>query len=250
MTAVVRSLARQFTCVHQTSFKNLLVSGCSYTWNNHQSVPVTWPCYLRDLMGFEQVLDCSQPGSGNTHIFNSIINELELNTAISVTDTVIIVMWSGLGRTDILADYSITRDYEDCPRPTYLFDKQQRYASTSIWHNLKTNSPFATFNRQYQKLFAGGGRITQSLLQIIALGNYLQNRGYQYMFLNWEPMQYLDQVEPALIARALSYITDLTSLGEYADRTNQRVPNDGHPTVDAHLEWTRQVLLPHVINWL
>jgi hypothetical protein len=107
----------------------------------------------------------------------------------------------------------------------------------------------ATFNQQYQKLFLGGARITQSLLHIIALGNYLQNRGYQYMFLTWEPMQGLDLVEPALVARALPYITDLTPLGKYADSTNQRY-RDNHPTVDAHLEWTRQVLLPHVIECL
>jgi hypothetical protein len=250
MTAVVRSLTQQFECVKQTRFKNLLVSGCSYTWNNHLTVPVTWPCYLRDLMGFEQVLDCSQSSGGNTHIFNSTLNELELNNTVSAEDTVVLVMWSGLERTDILADHSVTRYYDVCPRPTYYFDQQQRYSSTNIWGNLTNGSPLAEFNRRYNQLFLGGGRITQSLLHIIALGNYLENRGYQYVFLSWEPLRGLELADPVLVDRARPYITDITTLGSYANKTRQRIPNDGHPTIDAHLQWTREVLVPYLSDYL
>jgi hypothetical protein len=248
MTAVVRALPAQFECVKQTRFKNLLANGCSYTWNNHTTVPVTWPCYLRDLMGFDRVLDCSQPGGGNTHIFNSTLNELELATGISAADTLVVVMWSGLERTDMLADHSVTSYYDDCPRPTYRFDQQQQYSSTSIWDNLKNGSPLAEFNQLYNQLFLGGARITQSLLHIIALANYLQNRGYQYVFLSWEPLKGLELADPSLVDRAVPHITDITTLGSYATATQQRIPNDGHPTVDAHLQWTRQVLVPYLTD--
>lgn len=195
------------------------------------------------------MLDCSQPGGGNTHIFNSMVNELELNTTVSAADSLVVIMWSGLERTDILADHSVTSYYDTCPRPTYYFDQLQRYSSTSVWSNLINRTPLAEFNRQYQQLFLGGARITQSLLHIIALGNYLENRGFQYVFLTWEKMTGLDLVDPDLVARAVPYITDIMTLGDYADQTGQRIPDDGHPTVDAHLQWTRQVLLPHLMTF-
>jgi hypothetical protein len=110
MTAKTRKLAKQFTTTYSTEFKNLLVSGCSYTFNNSENHICSWPYYLRDLAGFNEVYDCSQSGAGSNHIFNSIINEIETNININIQDTLVIIMWSGLTRTDVIAEQDITAE--------------------------------------------------------------------------------------------------------------------------------------------
>ena len=83
MTATLRQLPRVFDPVYTSQWQNLLVSGCSYTWNNSMTDICTWPYYLRDLGNFQQVWDCSQGGSGPAHCFNSIINELTINPELT-----------------------------------------------------------------------------------------------------------------------------------------------------------------------
>lgn len=248
MIAAVRNIPRQFDVVHQTAYTNLVVSGCSFTWNNHESVAASWPYYLRDLMGFEQVIDCSQTGGGNTHIFNSIVNELETNDSLHANNSLIVVMWSGLERTDILADYEVTADYEIIPRPTYFFDSEKKYSSASIHFGMQNRNLLSDFAQSYQKLFLGGARVTQSLIHIVALANYLEQKKFRYVFLSYENLQGLELADERLVNRVLPLLANIETLGSYADRTNQRVPNDHHPTIHARLSWTREVLIPYLVN--
>ena len=104
------------------------------------------------------------------------------------------------------------------------------------------------FAQSYQKLFLGGARITESLIHITALANYLDNRGFRYIFLNYEPLKGLELADSALVDRVVPLLANVETLGSYADRTNQRIPVDNHPTIDAHLSWTRQVLTPYIVN--
>ena len=94
-------IKKQFNTVHDFGIKNLIVSGCSFTYNSLDTTSLTWPYFLRDLGGFDQVLDTSLPGAGNSHISNSLIWALEMDQPDPAT-SLVIVMWSGHDRDDYI----------------------------------------------------------------------------------------------------------------------------------------------------
>ena len=103
-------IKKQFDTVHDFGIKNLIVSGCSFTYNNHETSASTWPYYLKDLGGFDQVLDCSMPGAGNYHIASSLQWAIEMQNP-DPTNSLVIVMWSGNDRDDYICPQSIITDY-------------------------------------------------------------------------------------------------------------------------------------------
>ena len=103
-------IQKQFETVFDFNIKNLIVSGCSFTHNNSMSASVTWPYYLRDLGGFENVLDTSLPGAGNYHISNSLIWALE-SESTDPKQSLVIVMWSGNDRDDWITPVSNINQY-------------------------------------------------------------------------------------------------------------------------------------------
>jgi hypothetical protein len=104
------NIKKQFDTVHNFDIKNLIVGGCSFTYNNHETSAVTWPYYLRDLGGFEQVLDCSLPGAGNSHIADSLQWALEVDRP-EPADSLVIVMWSGCDRDDYICPEENIKPY-------------------------------------------------------------------------------------------------------------------------------------------
>lgn len=224
-----------------TRFSNLMVSGCSYVWNNSEEHVCTWPYYLKYIAGFNQVLDCSQCGAGSNHIFNSVINEIETNPSINPTNTLVIVMWSGLSRTDVIAESEITHPWHY--QSNYDFD--QKYSTLVL---LRENHPIGGHVGKlceiYTKLISPEAQIYESYIKIIALDHYLRSRGFSYLFLNWEKMD--QQFDPSipLYHQAKSLIDPSVALGEFADNRNMRIPGDGHPDVECHLQWCREILIP------
>ena len=88
----------------------------------------------------------------------------------------------------------------------------------------------------------------QSIINIIALHSYLEHRGFKSIFLNWESTSEIElsDIDSHLTQRIKELIAPLETLGEYATRTQSRIPGDGHPSVHAHLNWTQQVLIPYL----
>ena len=41
---------------------------------------------------------------------------------------------------------------------------------------------------------------------------------------------------------------EIDSLGEFAIYHNELIPNDGHPTLNAHERWTREKLIPTLLQ--
>jgi hypothetical protein len=105
-----RNIKKQFNIIHNFGIKNLIVSGCSFTYNDVDTAPVTWPYYLRDLGGFDQVLDCSLPGAGNSHISDSLIWGLEIDQ-LDPAASLVIVMWSGHDRDDYICPNEHINNY-------------------------------------------------------------------------------------------------------------------------------------------
>ena len=83
-------------------YKNLLVSGCSFTKDWGAGALRSWPHFVQQHYNFDTVVNCALSGAGNKHIADSIIHQLEFNTELTPVDTYVIVMWSGADRMDTL----------------------------------------------------------------------------------------------------------------------------------------------------
>ena len=240
--AHTRQLKKQFTSTHTTKFENLLVSGCSYTYNNSDTRLVTWPYYLRDIAGFNKVYDASQSGAGSNHVFNSIINEIETDPDINADNTLVIIMWSGLLRTDVIAETYITKPHHTMSN--YEFNDKFSTLSISVDDG---DTLVEQLCHQYKKLVSSDAQILESSFKIIALQAYLEKRGFKYIMLNWmDQTQELDTLNTSIKESVLSIFDPVRTLDEYTQATQQRIPNDGHPTPDAHLSWTLEYLIPYL----
>ena len=246
MTAKIRNLPKQFTSTHNTKFKNLLVSGCSFTFNNSDKDICSWPYYLRDLAGFDEVYDCSQSGAGNNHVFNSIINEIETNSDINTRNTLVIIMYAGLTRTDVIAEQDITRPWH--PMSNYCFDDQ--FATLTLFNSVDDTTPLDQLGRRYKKLVSMDAQIYESLIKIITLKAYLDQKGFKSVITSYKDLQSRlkgTTIGPAIVKSALLTIDAVTYLDSYAASMNLQEP-DGHPTPNGYLGWTQEHLLPFLVE--
>jgi hypothetical protein len=247
MTATIRNLTQVFSPTHQSRYQNLLVSGCSYTWNNSNQHICTWPYYLRDLANFEEVFDCSQGGAGNNHIFNSVVNELSTNQNLTPNNTCVIIMWSGLERVDFICRSDVVKN----SRPTgltgyYQFDEADTFASLSVWPSSKDS--LQELLKTYRVTVDLSAQILESAIKIIALKEFLQSLGYTFCFVDWRDQQYqINNFDNTIVDKASSTISKIETLNSFTTRKGTRVA-DGHPTPDSHLSWTQEILLPHLIE--
>lgn len=233
MTIKIRNLTKVFSPTHQTTYKNLLVSGCSFTFNNSEVNICTWPYYLADLAQFETVYDLSQIAAGNNHIFNSVIYEIEANNNITPENTLIIVMWSGLTRTDVIVEQGQRNEMH------YRFDK--RFSTLNIYNDPKNTNPVDELSFLYKKIVSPDSQILESLIKIKALQGYLEFRNFRYVFLSWmDPAPELSRIQTPLTM----IIDNIPYLYEFVQQRNMLIPNDGHPSPDGHLLWTRNCLIP------
>lgn len=243
MTATVRPIARQFAPVAKLVLPKVLITGCSFTFNNSLEHACSWPYYLRDLADVEEIYDCSQVGAGNAHMFNSIINEIETNNDVSATDTLVIVMLSGMTRTDVIATQDVTKRWHTMSN--YCFD--QTFATLNIPNSVEYNAdPLLTnLSRLYKLNVDVSAQVLESSLKIIALDAYLKCRGFNYIISSWKNPE-PELAESKLKQQVLDLLAPLEYLGDHARRINQCVP-DGHPTPDGYLDWTRQHLVPFLL---
>ena len=243
-------IEKRFETVCNFGIKNLIVSGCSFTFNNSLFTPVTWPYYLRDLGGFERVYDTSLPGVGNYHIASSLQLALELDP-IDPKESLVIVMWSGNDRDDYLCPDSNDNGNYPC---------EFRYSKNVITGITGGSNPESAGNtKQGLKELAATktpeSRAYENYLLTIGLKNYLENNGYRYIFLD-----YIDRTLPnrtwdfsieqylpkQLATNYKNSKTDIDSPYAYCLKNDLLHDDDFHPTPDGHLTWTKQVLIPHL----
>ena len=242
MTAKIRNLPRDFAPTHRLKFDNILVSGCSFTFNNSEEHVCSWPYYLRNHTDANEIYDCSQSGAGNNHIFNSVVNELETNKSLTPDNTLIIVMWSGLSRTDVIATQDITAEWHHMSN--YHFD--DKFSTLTIFGIVDGKTPLDELCKKYKTLVDSDAQIYESLLKIIALKNYLENRGFNYVFTSFQdPLPELSKVNSPMTKSVRNSLEDLPYLREYSIDSN-RVEPCGHPTPDCYAQWTREHLIPYL----
>ena len=229
------------------------------TYNNSDVDICSWPYYLRDLANFKSIYNVAQAGAGTTHIFNSIINEVEYNEKISPEDTQIIVMWSGLTRTDTISTQDITTPwhnyvsadynasamyYKSNSLYTYHFNDQ--FATLSLFNGARGKTPMDDLCRSYKRHVSTDATIYESMLKIKSLKGYLDNKGFNSIFtIMYDPSEDLK-----IIDKTINELDDIPYLLEFA--TEQRLleggVTGGHPVPDGYLRWTKEHLIPYLID--
>lgn len=214
-------------------------------WNNSEQDLCSWPYYLRDRAGFDEVYDASQSGAGSNHIFNSIVNEVETNPDVSAQKTLIVVMWSNLTRTDVIAPNSVTRPWHHMSN----YDFDENFSTLSIFNTTSGSSILDKLCADYKKIIPFTAQVYESVLKILALYSYLQNKNFNFIFTTWQdPSPELDILKHKdLKKKVLNLLSPIELLLPHASRFNMIGPC-GHPTPDGYLSWTMNCLIPYLCD--
>jgi len=246
---------RTFNTECDLGYRNLIVSGCSFTNNFNKEHVHTWPYYLRDLGGFDKVIDCSCSGAGNSHIARSVISCIELGEFDPI-DTLVMVMWSGYDRDDFLVDPKVlNRKQPD----HYNYTKDVAAGMTG---GLLGDSNLLVSIENIKKIKSSQSRALENYILIQGLAKYLDAHHFKYVFTefstpgkmrdtNFDPLPHL----PGKLQQPFKQLVRniVPNLGDWAlpelEYHKENKGGDGyHPDADQHLGWTRSVLLPYLIK--
>ena len=241
-----RKIKKQFDTIHRVGYSNLIVSGCSFTFNNHETSSASWPYYLRDIGGFNQVYDCSLPGAGNYHIANSLQWCLETDP-IDPSDSLVVVMWSGNDRDDYAMP--ISNDTKNYP---FHFNYSKDVVSGITGGSAKWNVGNV---KEYCVPKSKESRAIENYLIINSMYHYLKSKGFKFVFLDFlkgiSRTNHFDLTTYLPTKPKRTYkemFTSITDLHEWAIRNDFLESDDLHATVDGQLDWTRKVLHPYLVD--
>jgi hypothetical protein len=244
------NIKHQFELQHNFNIKNLIVSGCSFTYNLHDTFAVSWPYVLQDVGGFDQVLDCSMPGAGNYHISNSLQWALEIDQP-DPKDSLVIVMWSGADRDDYICPSADINEHNS----NFCYSKN---AMTAITGGLRKESIGNTIRKEFKEFTVTKtheSRAIENYLYIVQTWNYLKNTNYKFVFLNFldgdlpsrtkhfDIKKYLPKLARENLNSMIASIPDLYSWSLKKDLLSE---DDFHPNADGYESWTKQILLPYL----
>ena len=239
-----RNIDRAVDQLHDFGYKNLIVSGCSFTYNNSDEHVCAWPYYLRDIGGFETVLDSSLPGAGNAHIANSLKWAIEIDQP-APEDSLVIVMWSGNNRDDCIIPADSLNSYAF----KFLYSKHVASGITGGNHD----GAGSNINDFQQPTKSKESRAIENYLHIVSTYHYLQSKNYRFVFLNYCERDLVTlandfEIFPYLPVSARkklkSIVTDTVDVYKWAAGHNDLYTDQFHANTESHLTWTRQILLP------
>jgi hypothetical protein len=250
MAFKIRNLKKQFDTIVDFGIKNLVVSGCSFTFNNSDDHMCTWPYYLKDLGNFSQVYDCSLPGAGNHHISHSLQWSLESEN-LNPDDTLVIVMWSGNNRDDLILPSVAIKPYP------FSF----RYSSTvcsGISSGLGEGGTLDNnLSDELAKSKNNDSRSIENFLYINSTWHYLKNKNYRFCFLNYASRDDIKNdfeiscaVPLHLKEKYSKMFLNVDPLYNWSVKNNLLSEDLFHPNINGHLEWTRSALIPSLIETL
>jgi len=230
----IRNTPKVFDVINDIGYKNLLVGGCSFTFNISDTDSSSWPYYIRDKCGFEQVYDCSVQGASNYQIMTSVTYALE-TAALNPKETLVIIMWSGYGRDSVIVGDEVTDNKDFVYDYT---DKVKCIINTGV--NKKTRH----------------SRALENYIYVTMLWEYLKSKGYNTVFLNF--------VEPGMPVRDTTFdvakflpnelaqtfeskFSPIENFYKYCVKHNMLQEDDFHPTMQGHLSWAHNVLAPALL---
>jgi hypothetical protein len=249
----IRNIKKQFDTIHDFGFENLLIGGCSFTYNNSESDSCTWPYYLRDLGGFKTVYDFSMIGAGNTHIKNSIIYGME-KFQFDTANTLVIVQWAGHDRDDYIVDPTSLNDYPY--RYHYEDNAAAGITGGQGMANLENSEPI----KQIQQIKNKTSRSIENYITIKSLESYLTLNNFKFVFFeyrdyslpgrdsNFDPKLFLP---PAITEKYQNMMTVMQqNFYRFCLYRDLMEDDDFHPNPSGHLTWARESLLPSLVDKL
>lgn len=246
------SIKKDFVAENDLGFKNLVVSGCSFTYTSHQSgPPTTWPYYLRDLANISHVFSCAVPGAGNYFISQSTIWGLE-NKKLLPEQTLIVVMWSGNDREDEIFSYEAIDQFSNF---TYQFtDKVCHGLTGSPTRDGDGNTNWFGY-KDIHKFKTHESRAVENAIWIIGLKRYLDALNFRSVFVKFLDPIYPNRTQNFDIANFLpdpikttynAVMDPVQDPYSFCLKRSLLGDDDLHPSPDGHLAWTREILLPYL----
>jgi len=246
------NIKKQFDTIADLGIDNLIVSGCSFTYNNYNSSATSWPYFLKDLGGFKQVLDCSLSGAGNQHISNSLLWALNIDQP-DPKNSLIVVMWSGCDRDDyVCPESNISSD----THVKFSYSKNVMSAITGGSRRESRGNTVAAF-KEFSMTKTNESRAIENYLYIFNTWHCLKSLNYKFVFLNFLDGNLPSRTKhfdikpylPSKIQKNLdSMMTNITDPYTWALKNDLLDSDDFHPNPDGHLSWTRQMLIPYLIS--
>lgn len=245
----IRDIQKTFDPISILGFKNLLVGGCSFTYNNSDHHACTWPYYLKDFGNFELVLDCSLPGAGNKHIHDSIIYSIE-QYDIDPSDTLVVIMWAGNDRDDFVVDSSALNSYP------FQFNYSDGVSAglTGGAHKNNQGNTNAVLADAIKQVKSKKSRAVENYLCITGLYHYLTNCGFKFVFLEYRDFDLpatdinfdIRKSLPSKLVKKLNQMltTPSENFYHYCLVNNLLEEDDYHPTPNGHRIWTKNILMP------
>jgi len=238
--------------------KNFIAGGCSFT-SDTQNTKKTWATVVGQEFSFYKNL--ASGGAGNYYISSSVIDYLE-STNLDPNETLVAVMWSGVGRKDLLISgeyyFWLKKDYPFLASTTeqetyYLFSGG---VAASWLDNSETREAF----KGSYKFSDPQSLCNESLFEIIKLKGYLESKRYNYVFTNyfdcWMPdkesghggdysIGFFCKDTPMYQNLDRTHYWVNNFLGNYAEERSQ-LDNTWHPTDECHTSWANEVMLPYI----
>lgn len=241
----------------KSRYKHLVASGCSFTTNEHvpDKSDYAWPNILARDTGMT-IHNLATSGAGNQHISKSIMVYLEREN-LPTEDTLVIAMWSGVGRID----FAVSADLD--PRPyypwNYYYTPQCRLQQGGHWWNLRKDKFINRMLIDYTKFQDDFTMALDTWLAMTSLSSYLKARNvchYFTSFLHYGTNKiYFDAAHVDLdhtLAKMNLKIDysdwlDLAPCDYFGDwcRDRKLITDDGfHPGLEGPLRWPAEVLMP------
>lgn len=248
MTFKTRNIPKQFDSIVDFGLENLVVSGCSFTYNNSDQYLCTWPYYLRDLGNFKQVYDSSLPGGGNYHISQSLQWCLELED-LDPKNTLIVVMWPGNDRDNFILHKTALKSYP------FSFKYTDDVYTGIRGINVNSGNIFPDLSKLISVNKNTNSRSVENFLHKMSTWHYLKSKGYRFYFLNYanhndikDDFEINDSVPLHLRKKYNNMFLNVPTLYNWAVKHDFLTDDMFHPTPDGHLKWTQQVLIPSLIK--
>ena len=205
---------------------------------------VTWPVYLRDLLGVQSVVDTSASGAGNRHIHDSVILAVEQAPMLDPTRTLAVVMWSGWDRDDFLGSHTALSP-----------GRADAYRYTNDTVCISTRGMLGDSNSvvnldAVKKIKDEKSRALENFTLVVGLRKYLESRGITAIFtqhssqLQEQSFDITQYLPDGLVDVWQQQFDIWYRLGDMAQDTI----DGSHPTPKWHRVWTQSVLLPYLIS--
>lgn len=236
--------------------------------------PQSWANYLGKLFEHATLYNLGRAGAGNQYIASSIV-EFLIGKKFTPSETMVIAMWSGVGRKDLRVTgemfYCLKNDYgyryghspqsDNQPGSYFVF-------SGGLNNSWNQNSMLKNLFSWSYKSSDPSTMIMDSVMNFVCVENFLRCQGYNFVYTSamgtWNPNQdctingdyaiprqgqHLDMVKNYSLDHWVFADNQCNGICEFANDRNQ-LDSTSHPTSAAHQAFADEIMYPAVSSYL